>query len=126
MLSSYNEDEVRAYADKHREKVDYYFFMQYHLDRQLREARDYANRYGVVVLKGDIPIGVSRFSADAWTNPRLFNMDCQGRRSTLTISQYSGKTGDYPRTTGMSWQKMVSNGGRNVSARCRNIAMPTA
>ncbi len=76
VLSSYNEDEVRAYADKHREKVDYYFFMQYHLDRQLREARDYANRYGVV-LKGDIPIGVSRFSADAWTNPRLFNMDCQ-------------------------------------------------
>ena len=30
-----------------------------------------------VVLKGDIPIGVYRYSADAWQHPDLFHMDMQ-------------------------------------------------
>jgi len=29
------------------------------------------------VLKGDIPIGIYRNSADAWLNPHLYHMDCQ-------------------------------------------------
>ena len=45
--------------------------MQYHLDRQLRKVRDYLHSKGVV-LKGDIPIGVSPTSVDVWQNPELF------------------------------------------------------
>ena len=37
---------------------------------------EYASAHGVA-FKGDIPIGISRDSADAWINPRLFNLDCQ-------------------------------------------------
>lgn len=69
-----------ALAERITEENEYaaglIYYTQYHLARQLKKARDYARERGVV-LKGDLPIGVSRYSADAWSNPRLFNLDCQ-------------------------------------------------
>lgn len=53
-----------------------HYFVQYHLHKQLLEVRNYAHDKGVV-LKGDIPIGVSRDSMDAWSHPDLFYMDSQ-------------------------------------------------
>lgn len=56
----------------------FYFFVQYLLHRQLTKARDTARRNGVI-LKGDIPIGISRDSVDAETAPHLFCLDvCAG------------------------------------------------
>ena len=54
----------------------FYYFVQYHLHLQLSSAVEYARKHGVA-LKGDIPIGVSRLSVDAWVEPRLFNMGMQ-------------------------------------------------
>ena len=51
-----------------------YFFIQYHLHLQLLEASNYARHHGVV-LKGDIPIGISRNSVEAWTEPHYFNLN---------------------------------------------------
>lgn len=72
--AEYDDEKVDALINEHRNSFNYYCFLQYHLDRQLRAARDYAHTKGVV-LKGDIPIGISRWSVDAWTSPELFNMD---------------------------------------------------
>lgn len=74
--AEYDEKRIADFIESHREQIDYHYFVQYHLDRQIREVRNYAHSNGVV-LKGDIPIGISRFSVDAWRSPRLFNMDCQ-------------------------------------------------
>lgn len=57
-------------------KVMSYVVMQYFLDKQLCEATDYGRDNGVV-LKGDIPIGISRNSVEAWTKPHLFHMNMQ-------------------------------------------------
>lgn len=54
--------------------VAVWWYCQYQLHLQLRDAVEYAHAHGVVV-KGDIPIGVNRNSADTWTWPELFNMD---------------------------------------------------
>lgn len=51
-------------------------FVQYHLHVQFQKIRKYMNERGIL-LKGDIPIGVNRYSSDAWIYPELFNMDCQ-------------------------------------------------
>ena len=59
-----------------RKKIAFYYFVQYHLHLQLQEAVDYAHKRGVVI-KGDIPIGISRNSCDAWVNPGLYNMEWQ-------------------------------------------------
>jgi 4-alpha-glucanotransferase len=40
------------------------------------DATKYAKSQGVC-LKGDIPIGIYRYSVDAWMYPELFNMDMQ-------------------------------------------------
>ena len=50
-------------------------FIQYHLHLQLKAAADYARQKGVV-LKGDLPIGLSRKSTEVATHPDYFNLDC--------------------------------------------------
>ncbi len=57
-------------------EVYYRVFLQFHLERQLRTAVDYAHSKGVA-LKGDLPIGINPYSADAWTNPELFDFTLQ-------------------------------------------------
>ena len=52
------------------------YYVQYNLHLQLKVAADYARSQGVV-LKGDVPIGVNRYSAETALHPELFNMDCQ-------------------------------------------------
>ncbi len=54
-------------------ELGFYYFTQYHLHLQLQDAADYAHKKGIV-LKGDIPIGVSRNSCDAWVSPEMYNL----------------------------------------------------
>lgn len=51
-------------------------WVQYQLHVQLKDAVDYAHSIGVS-LKGDLPIGIYRYSVEAWTEPELFGMDFQ-------------------------------------------------
>lgn len=51
-------------------------WVQYQLHKQLKEAIDYTHNLGVSV-KGDLPIGIYRYSVEAWTEPGLFGMDFQ-------------------------------------------------
>ena len=50
-----------------------YFYIQFNLHLQLLAATEHARANGVV-LKGDIPIGISRNSVEAWTEPHYFNL----------------------------------------------------
>ena len=59
-------------TDNHH--ADLVYFVQYNLHLQLQAAADYARQKGVV-LKGDVPIGVSRLSVETATHPHLFNGD---------------------------------------------------
>ena len=63
-------------SQKHHDEIAVHYFSQYHLYLQLKEAAAYAHENGVVV-KGDLPIGISRNSCDAWVDPELYNMDKQ-------------------------------------------------
>ena len=74
----YDADAVEHFAgsDEEKDKAGMYYFVQYHLHLQLKDAADYAHSLGIVI-KGDIPIGVSRHGADTWQHPELFNMDMQ-------------------------------------------------
>jgi 4-alpha-glucanotransferase len=58
------------------EDVAIHYFIQFHLDRQLRDVTDYAREQGII-LKGDIPIGISPNSVEAWTEPQLFHLHAQ-------------------------------------------------
>lgn len=58
------------------DEVTLYYFIQFHAHCQLSTATEYARSKGIV-LKGDLPIGIYRYSCDAWVAPELYNMDEQ-------------------------------------------------
>lgn len=59
-----------------RHSIQFVYFTQYLLHKQLSEVKEYANSNDII-LKGDIPIGISRNSVEAWIEPHLFNLDTQ-------------------------------------------------
>ncbi len=61
---------------KHYNDIAIHYFTQYHLHLQLKDATQYAHKNGIII-KGDIPIGICRDSADAWVEPNLYHMDEQ-------------------------------------------------
>lgn len=103
--TEYDETRIEQYVSEHRKEIEFHYYVQYHLDRQLREARDYAHANGVVV-KGDIPIGISRFSVDAWRLPHLFNMDCQAGAPPDDFSVL-GQNWGFPT---YNWESMAQDG----------------
>lgn len=60
----------------HFDDIAIHYFIQFHLHLQLSEVHRYANSKGVI-LKGDIPIGVNKYSVDAWVEPQYFNFSGQ-------------------------------------------------
>ena len=60
----------------HYPEIAFYCYLQFHLHKQLTEAKEYACSKGIV-LKGDVPIGVSKTSIEAWTEPQFFNEQYQ-------------------------------------------------
>ncbi len=77
--SHYDEAAVRQFAmpgTRHYDAIELQYFIQFHLHLQLRDAVDYAHEKGVI-LKGDIPIGIYRYSCDAWVEPKLYHMELQ-------------------------------------------------
>ena len=88
----------------HYDDIAIHFFIQYHLDKQLLEASEYARDNGVV-LKGDIPIGIYRYSADAWMDRRLFNMECQAGAPPDDFST-AGQNWGFPT---YNWEEMAKD-----------------
>ncbi len=115
--ADYNPALVDRLSKEESDKFNYHYYLQYHLDRQLREARDYAHANGVV-LKGDIPIGINRFSVDAWQHPRLFNMDCQAGAPPDDFSVL-GQNWGFPT---YNWEEMSKDGFHWWKDRFRKMA----
>ena len=55
-----------------------YYYIQFNLHRQLLAATEHARANGVV-LKGDIPIGISRNSVEAWKEVPLLQPERTSR-----------------------------------------------
>lgn len=104
-MAKYTKAKVAKYEKENPEEVTYHYFVQYHLSRQLREVRNYAHSKGVV-LKGDIPIGISRTSVDAWVYPELFNMDSSAGAPPDDFS-VMGQNWGFPT---YNWAKMSEDG----------------
>ncbi len=99
------------------EEVALAYFTQYHLDRQLSEVRNYAHEHGVI-LKGDIPIGISRTSCDAWVNPDLFHMNSQAGAPPDDFSVL-GQNWGFPT---YNWERMAEDGFAWWKARFTKMA----
>lgn len=84
--------------------IAFWYFVQYHLHLQLKDAVKYAHKKGVAI-KGDIPIGIYRNGCDAWTNPELYNMDQQSGAPPDDFAR-KGQNWGFPT---YNWRKMQEN-----------------
>lgn len=77
--NKYDEEEIQQLCSPESDAytfIGYYYYMQYLLHVQLLAVAEYARRKGII-LKGDIPIGISRTSVESWVEPYYFNMNGQ-------------------------------------------------
>ena len=103
--AKYNKKKVAAFCEEHKAEIDFWCFVQYHLDLQLSEVCKYAHSKGVI-FKGDLPIGISRTSVDAWLYPELFHMDSQAGAPPDAFSA-DGQNWGFPT---YNWEKMAEDG----------------
>ena len=92
--NEYHADEIAAMCIPESdcyEEIAFYYYIQYNLHIQLLDAGNYAREKGII-FKGDIPIGISRNSVEAWIEPYYFNMNGQ-----------SGAPPDAFSTNGQNW-----------------------
>ncbi len=85
--------------------INFWYFVQYNLDQQMRSAHDYA-RKNRVVLKGDIPIGISRDGVEAWVEPKYFNLNGQAGAPPDPFSA-DGQNWGFPT---YNWDEMMKDG----------------
>lgn len=106
--SKYNRREIEKLAapeGKDYALIALYYYIQYQLHLQLLDVRNTARQAGVII-KGDIPIGISRTSVEAWSQPHLFNLDGQAGAPPDDFSK-NGQNWGFPT---YNWEAMAEDG----------------
>jgi len=106
--SSYDKEAIGQFVargTRHYASIALQYFIQYHLHLQLREAADHAHENGVI-MKGDIPIGIYRYSCDAWMEPRLYHIEQQAGAPPDNFA-VKGQNWGFPT---YNWEEMEKDG----------------
>jgi len=120
LFKKYDKKELESFIESDsavKHTVQMLYFVQYLLHIQLLEVKEYAHTKGVV-LKGDIPIGISADSVDAWVEPHLFNLDTQTGAPPDDFS-VNGQNWGFPT---YNWDEMAKDGFQWWTKRFRKMA----
>ena len=104
-------------AKPNQKIIDFWYFVQFNLDQQMRQAHAHA-REQRVVLKGDIPIGISRDGVEAWVEPKYFNLNGQAGAPPDAFSE-DGQNWGFPT---YNWDEMLRDGCQWWVRRFRKMA----
>jgi len=118
--TTYNLQDIEKMSETGKPDYDgiaIYYYIQFNLHLQLLEATTYARENGVV-LKGDIPIGISRNSVEAWTEPHYFNLNGQAGAPPDSFS-VNGQNWGFPT---YNWDVMEKDGYRWWMKRFQKMA----
>lgn len=116
----YRKEEIRKFCrplSPDYEQVAYYYYVQFRLHEQLKAASEYARGKGII-LKGDIPIGISRNSVEAWVEPYYFNLNGQAGAPPDDFS-VNGQNWGFPT---YNWEAMLKDGCNWWVRRLRKMA----
>ena len=86
-------------------EIQFWYFVQYNLDQQMHAAHEYARQHRII-LKGDIPIGISRDGVEAWVEPKYFNLNGQAGSPPDAFS-VNGQNWGFPT---YNWDEMLKDG----------------
>lgn len=110
-------DKLLCIRSQEYHEASFWYYVQYILHNQLLEAHQYARKKHVI-LKGDIPIGVSRYGCDVWTEPRYFNLNGQAGAPPDDFSA-NGQNWGFPT---YNWDAMLKDGCQWWIRRFQNMA----
>lgn len=110
-------DKLLRIRSQEYHEASFWYYVQYILHNQLLEAHQYARKKHVI-LKGDIPIGVSRYGCDVWTEPRYFNLNGQAGAPPDDFS-VNGQNWGFPT---YNWDAMLKDGCQWWIRRFQNMA----
>lgn len=79
------------------DRVSIHKVLQFYFAQQWSALKEYANAHNIQII-GDMPIFVAADSADVWAHRELFELDAQGRPTSV-----SGVPPDYFSETGQRW-----------------------
>ncbi len=69
-----HQKELEDFRSGYRQQIEFQMWLQWQLFRQFRQVKEYAKEKNVLI-KGDLPILVSRDSADVWAHREFFKLD---------------------------------------------------
>ena len=110
-------DNTQKSSFKGKKQLQFWYFVQYCLDQQMRAAHAYARAHRVI-LKGDIPIGISRDGVEAWVEPKYFNLNGQAGAPPDPFSA-DGQNWGFPT---YNWDAMMADGCQWWVRRFRKMA----
>ena len=103
--------------DKAIDTEAFWMYVQYLLAEQMHAVHEHARQQGVL-LKGDIPIGVSRYGCDVEAEPRYFNMNGQAGAPPDDFAE-DGQNWGFPT---YNWPEMLKDGCSWWERRFRSMA----
>lgn len=106
-FSTYHEKQIKSLCESDKEvanEMDYHYFIQFVLFKQMSDVHNYA-RSKRVLLKGDIPIGISRNSVPAWVDTHYFNFNGQAGAPPDDFS-INGQNWGFPT---YNWEEMAKD-----------------
>ncbi|MDP3730039.1 MAG: 4-alpha-glucanotransferase [Candidatus Omnitrophota bacterium] len=65
---------LEQFEKEHEDEISFYKWIQWILFKQFEDAKNYAGSKKILI-KGDLPILVSRDSADVWAHPEFFKLE---------------------------------------------------
>ncbi len=82
----------------------FYSYVQWVAFSQWAKVRAHADKHGIALM-GDIPFGISRYSADVWSNPQLFDLKWSGGAPPEKFFQSDAFTAEW----GQNWGIPIYN-----------------
>lgn len=105
---------LNSFAQANKEKIEFYIWLQWKLFGQFKSAKEHALKNGVF-LKGDLPILVSRDSADVWSHPEYFKLEFA---AGAPPDMYCAKGQRWGMPT-YNWEKIASDGYKYIKEKLR-------
>jgi len=105
---------LSGFAQGHVDELKFEKWLQWQLFQQFKTAKDYAGSQGVLI-KGDLPILVSRDSADVWAHTGLFKLELD---AGAPPDMYCAK-GQRWGTPTYNWDNIFSQDGRYLKDKLR-------
>jgi len=100
-LAKHDAGAVEKMAQKLKNRVDFYKFLQFEFFSQWCALKTYTNKKGIEII-GDMPIFTAWDSADVWAHQELFKLDESGYPQEV-----AGVPPDYFSKTGQLWGNPV-------------------